>query len=286
MNQTMRQASQLFTKRANHHVRKLATHGVTNQPTAMRGYNAFLGDVALHEAVQLHGGEWGVEQLSQLGAQVGSSEWQERSRNANASPPNLATHDRFGNRIDCADFHPAYHDLMRLGLEAGAASWAWQPEHRGKAGAHVIRGSFLYLMYQLNPGVCCPITMSFAALPALRGQGQQAAAAASGQGDLIDALRRKLEIPAYCGKDAPLPGKAAATMGMSMTEKQGGSDVRSNTTTATPVSSSSGADGRGEFVLDGHKWFTSAPMSDAFLTLAQVEGAGLSCVHAWPPLSR
>uniref|UniRef100_A0A7S0FBI5 Uncharacterized protein n=1 Tax=Pyrodinium bahamense TaxID=73915 RepID=A0A7S0FBI5_9DINO len=254
------------------------THEVLNQATPLSGYNAYLCDPALHEGVAAHGGVWAHAVLEQFGAAVGSEEWQVRAAEANRYPPRLETHDRFGNRRDAAVYHPAYHQLMQLGLEAGAAAFAWAPEHAGRPGAHVARGALVHLMYQLDPGVSCPVTMSFAAVPALRQQRPE-----HDRGGLVAGLLAKLVARRYSGADAPLQHKPGATVGMSMTEKQGGSDVRANTTRASPATP--GQEGPGDgFWLLGHKWFTSAPMCDAFLTLAQTK-EGVSCfiVPRWLP---
>ena len=170
---------------------------------------------------------------------------------------------------------------MELGIEAGCAAFAWQPENSGKPGAHVIRAALMYLMYQLDPGVCCPITMSFAAVPALRQQAPE-----HDRQGYIAAFLKKLTALHYKGSNVPLEDKPGATVGMSMTEKQGGSDVRANTTQAQPVKSGTPFPGDA-FLLTGHKWFTSAPMSDGFLTLAQT-GEGVSCflVPRWLPEGR
>ncbi|CAE7402074.1 aidB [Symbiodinium necroappetens] len=251
---------------------------VLNQVRPLCAYNAFSCDVALRAGVIAHGGAWGEARLQQLGEAVGSEEWQARASEANRHPPRLETHDRFGNRRDAAEFHPSYHLLMDLGITSGVSAFAWQPENCGKSGAHVIRAALMYLMYQLDPGVCCPLTMSFAAVPALLQQ--------QGSHDpdgYVANLIEKLISCKYSGKDAPLPSKPGATVGMSMTEKQGGSDVRSNMTEAQPVNGMRQSPGHG-FWLVGHKWFTSAPMSDAFLTLAQTMH-GVSCfiVPRWLP---
>lgn len=261
-------------------LRSAATHAVTNQATPLSGYNAFSGDPVLVAITEHFGGGWGSSRLSSLGRDVGSVEWQQKSRNANAVPPRLETHDRFGNRRDAAEFHPAYHELMALGLESGAAAFAWEPEHRGKIGAHVIRGALMYLMYQLNPGVCCPITMTFAATPAL-----EAGTRGGRKIPFLEEILHKLRLPGYSGADIPLQDKPAVTVGMSMTEKQGGSDVRANTTHATPLRPEDSGSGD-EFELVGHKWFTSAPMSDGFLTLAHTQ-EGVSCflVPRWLPMA-
>lgn len=285
-----------------------ATHMVTNQATALSDYNAFTCDQPLLEGVGHGSAEWAASHLSSLAAQTGSASWQTIAQEANRNPPQLISHDRFGNRIDRAHYHPAYHQLMRLALENGAAGFAWG-EHQGRPGAHTARATLMYLMYQLECGVCCPVTMTFAAVPAL------AAAPSIGE-EWVG----RLAAPGYDERDVPVTEKSAATMGMSMTEKQGGalapsphctqasahspvqstaacgvcqhdrraqtsagSDVRSNTTVATPVSAALAGEGH-EFTLRGHKWFTSAPMSDAFLTLAQTTD-GVSCflVPRWLP---
>eukprot|EP00419_Tripos_fusus_P044685 CAMPEP_0172832934 /NCGR_PEP_ID=MMETSP1075-20121228/23997_1 /TAXON_ID=2916 /ORGANISM="Ceratium fusus, Strain PA161109" /LENGTH=630 /DNA_ID=CAMNT_0013675605 /DNA_START=44 /DNA_END=1934 /DNA_ORIENTATION=+ len=254
------------------------THEVLNQAQSLSNYNAFLCDPALIAGVAAHAGEWGYKTLERLGATVGSEEWQARANDANRHGPRLDTHDRFGHRCDAAAFHPAYHQLMQLGLESGAAALAWQPEQENRLGAHVVRGTVMYLMYQLDPGMCCPITMSFAATPALRQQRPE-----HDRGGFIADLVAGLQSCRYSGKDCPIWDKPGVTMGMSMTEKQGGSDVRANTTIATPAQA--GREGPGDgFWLVGHKWFTSAPMSDAFLTLAKTK-EGVSCfvVPRWLP---
>jgi len=166
---------------------------------------------------------------------------------------------------------------MELGLASGASAFAWQPDNFGKSGAHVIRAALMYLMYQLDPGVCCPLTMTFAAVPVLLRQQNQHSDA------YVAHLLKKLISCRYSSKDVALESKPGATIGMSMTEKQGGSDVRANTTEARPAKPSQEGPGSA-FWLMGHKWFTSAPMSDAFLTLAQTR-EGLSCfiVPRWLP---
>ena len=257
------------------------THQVLNQATPLSNYNAF-NDPALQQGLSHYDAEWGYTDLSTLGQKVGSLEWQEKSLNANNNGPKFTPFDRFGHRIESVAFQQDYHSLMALGLSSGAASFAWQDQHRGKKGAHVIRGGLMYLMYQLNPGVCCPITMSFAAVPAL-----EAAAhtnATHGTPSFVQELTTKLCVPDYDGTNGPLSHKLGATVGMSMTEKQGGSDVRANTTTAVPLATPAVGEANAPYHLTGHKWFTSAPMSDAFLTLAHTE-QGVSCfvVPRWLP---
>jgi putative acyl-CoA dehydrogenase len=222
------------------------THRVTNQPPPLVGYDLFSQDRPLFEAVQREGGAWGAEQLRGFGTVVGGEPLADWGPQAERHPPVLRTHDRFGNRIDRIDFHPAWTALLRLGISAGVPSLPWQEP---KPGAHVVRGALLYLLSQAESGVGCPLSMTYAAIPALR---HAPAVAAEWEPRLLD----------------PDPD-AAALCGMAMTEKQGGSDVRANTTTALPA-------GGGAYELTGHKWFCSHPVSDAFLVLAQAPG-GLSC---------
>ena len=248
------------------------THEVANQVPALTDYSAFEADPTLAEACAAGDAGWAEPQLSALGKAVGSAAWQATARSANESPPTLLTHDRSGSRVDVVQYHPSYHELFGLAVSAGVHSLAW--EHAGRAGAMTARASLMYLMYQLECGVCCPLTMTFAATPAL---------AASGAPALSEAWLPLLASREYDGRDVPLGSKAGVTMGMSMTEKQGGSDVRANTTRATPVHA--GASGPGDqFTLVGHKWFTSAPMSDGFLTLANTaEGVSCFLVPRWLP---
>ena len=177
----------------------------------------------------------------------------EAGRAANRNPPELRTHDAGGRRLDEVTFHPAYHQLMQAGLEAGYSAIGWE----GGAGGHVTHAAMVYLMGQVEPGVCCPMTMTYAAVPALGADPKLAAGWVP-----------KLTARGYDPRVLPVAEKRAVTLGMAMTEKQGGSDVRANTTRAEP-------DGDA-WRLTGHKWFCSAPMSDGFLTLAQAPG-GLTC---------
>ncbi len=223
------------------------THRVTNQPPPLVGYDLFSQDRPLAEAVAREGGEWGLEQLRTFGAAVGGPPLSEWGPQAERNPPVLRTHDRFGNRIDQIDFHPAWTSLLRLGIRAGIPSLPWREP---RTGAHVVRGALLHLMTQAESGVGCPLSMTYAAVPALRRAPELAAV---WEPRLLD----------------PDPD-TSALCGMAMTEKQGGSDVRMDTTTAQPI-------GGGAFELTGHKWFCSHPVSDAFLVLAQAPG-GLSCL--------
>ncbi|MND96733.1 putative acyl-CoA dehydrogenase AidB [compost metagenome] len=209
------------------------------------------------------GGAQHEARLTALGVRCGSAEVIDWGVQANRVPPVLDTHDRYGRRIDEVTFHPAYHQLMALGLEAGLASAAWD----GTANGHVLHAAVLFLTGQADSGTSCPMTMTYASVPAL--------AVEPGVGALwIEKIRGGRYDPAV----RPAPDKAGVTLGMAMTEKQGGSDVRANATRAEPT----GEDGW--YRLTGHKWFCSAPMSDAFLTLAQAPG-GLTCflLPRWLP---
>ncbi len=240
----------------------LATHDVTNQPPPFEDVNIFDKDAALKNAVAKNGGSVHEKHLSAFGARVGSADVAEWSRQANKNPPQLKSFDRYGHRLDEVEFHPAYHQLMDLGLSAGVAAGAWNAREAG----HVMHAALLYLMGQADGGVCCPMSMSYAAVPALRHSP-----------DVAKEWEPRITTAAYDQRFIPAADKRAATMGMAMTEKQGGSDIRANTTTAVHVVDD-------EYELTGHKWFCSAPMCDAFLTLAQTE-AGVSCflVPRWRP---
>ncbi len=244
----------------------LGTHEVTNQPPPFEDVNLFTSDLALQDAASRTGLGALTEKLGQFGAAAGSAETMEWARLANANPPQLRTFDRFGRRIDEVEFHPAYHALMKLGLEAGIASAGWNGTTKG----HALHAALEFLIAETEPGVCCPMTMTYAA-PAVLQHAPQTAA---------EWLPRVL-ASRYDSSSQPAHRKAGVTIGMAMTEKQGGSDVRSNTTHARPFDRA----GPGEaYVLNGHKWFCSAPMCDAFLTLAYTD-RGLSCFLAprWTP---
>lgn len=243
---------------------KLGTHDVVNQSTALEEINFCEADAALTEAVAREGGAFAAGGLSRLGARVGSAEVQQWAEQANRNPPSLRTFDRYGHRLDEVEFHPAWHRLMALGLEAGVASIAWQAER----GGHVAHAALMYLLAQADAGVCCPFSMTYASVPALRREP-----------DVAREWEPRMLAGRYDERSVPAAEKSGVTLGMAMTEKQGGSDVRANTTRAVRTSSG------GEFELTGHKWFCSAPMSDAFLALAQANGAGLSCflVPRWRP---
>ncbi len=232
-----------------------ATHEVTNQVPPLVGHDPIAGDAALAEACVRHADVATLESLKALGALAGSEQAQEWGRLANENPPRLRTHDRYGHRIDEVEFHPAWHDLMRTACETGLAGARWAAEERHP---HVRRAVGYLGWTQVEMGHGCPVTMTYAVVPALRRAPELAARYEPG-----------LTATAYDFGLAEPAGKRGLVAGMGMTEKQGGSDVRANTTRAV-------ARPDGSYGLTGHKWFTSAPMSDLFLVLAQLE-EGVSC---------
>ncbi|MFJ8392172.1 acyl-CoA dehydrogenase family protein [Streptomyces sp. NPDC094144] len=230
------------------------THEVTNQTPPLTGHDV-ADDAVLLEGVRREGAEWHTEELHRLGRLVGSEEAQRWADQANDYEPVLRTHDRYGHRVDEVEFHPAYHELMDTSVGAGLAGAAWADE---RPGAHVARAAGFMLMTTLEPGHLCPVSMTYAVVPALRRSP-----------DLAKTYEPLLTSRVYepgLRTPAEKPGLLA---GMGMTEKQGGTDVRANTTAATEAAD-------GTWRLRGHKWFTSAPMNDLFLVLAQSPG-GLSC---------
>ena len=237
-----------------------ATHEVFNQPEPLVNYNLFDGNLALQDALKFNAPGLAVDELSQLGALLGSAAMQGHARLANVHTPELHTHDRVGCRIDQVEFHPSYHALMAASVKAGLHGTPWT---RQSAAPHVERAAGFMLFSELEPSSLCPISMTYAVTPALRGNPAIYA-------DWAPKLTSRQYDPAL----KPWQQKTGLTMGMGMTEKQGGSDVRANTTQAAP----DGSDGWGQrFSVTGHKWFFSAPMCDAFLILAQTP-AGLSCL--------
>jgi putative acyl-CoA dehydrogenase len=236
-----------------------ATHEVFNQPAPLAGYNLFKTNQALRDALAFNAPQLDLRALDTLGAALGTPEMQAHARLANTNVPVLHTHDRFGRRIDEVEFHPSYHALMQAAVGAGLHGTPWAG---AGASPHVQRAAGFMLFTELEPSILCPISMTYAATPALRGN----AAVFADWGP-------KLTSQAYDPALLPWRDKPGVTMGMGMTEKQGGSDVRANTTQAVR----DGSDAWGErYALTGHKWFFSAPMCDAFLVLAQAP-AGLSC---------
>jgi putative acyl-CoA dehydrogenase len=233
-----------------------ATHEVFNQPPPLIDYDV-ADDPALLDALAREEAGWAAGDVRALGRLAGSAEAREWGRLANEHSPSLHTHDRFGNRIDEVEFHPAWHSLMRVAVEHGlhAAPWA-----SARAGAHVARAAGFYVWGSTDAGHTCPVSMTYASVPALRHSPELAAQ-----------YEPLLTATEYDPGLRPPLAKRGLLAGMSMTEKQGGSDVRANTTRAVPA-------GDGGYRLTGHKWFTSAPMNDLFLALAQSpDGAGLSC---------
>ena len=243
------------------------THEVFNVSHELADFNPYLQDIALQEAVRREGAAWAQDDLATFGALTGSAAHLALGALANKFGPELESHDRFGRRIDLVNFHPAYHTLMKTSIEHGLHSSPWAEP---RAGAHVARAAHSYLHAQVDAGHGCPITMTFAAVPTLRTMPALAAL-----------WEPKITARVYDPRNVADGAKQGLTIGMAMTEKQGGSDVRANTTRADPV----GATGPGEaYELVGHKYFVSAPMSDAFLVLAQAAG-GLSCflLPRWRP---
>ncbi|HPP83707.1 MAG TPA: acyl-CoA dehydrogenase family protein, partial [Rubrivivax sp.] len=244
------------------------THEVVNAGHELLDYDMYRQDSALVEAVQREGAGWADAMLGEFGRLAGSAAYLELGVQANQNPPVLDTHDRFGRRIDLVRYHPAYHQLMRTAIEQGLHASPWSDP---RPGAHVARAARFYLQTQAEPGHCCPVTMTFASVPALRTTPALAAAWAP-----------KITARHYDARNVPDGAKAGLTIGMAMTEKQGGSDVRANTTRAYALGAADGAGAAYELV--GHKYFVSAPMCDAFLTLAQAP-RGLSCflLPRWRP---
>lgn len=234
------------------------THDVTNQPPPLEGSNLWRIDIPLQQWVDRFGGGWAHDRIDAYGALAGGP-LMAAGFLANQHPPQFASHDRYGHRIDFVEFHPAWHELMRTAVEHGLPSLPWADP---RAGAHVARAAMTYLHSQAEAGSGCPLTMTFASVPALRLQP-----------DLAEQWLPKVLATTYDPRNVGMSHKGGVTLGMAMTEKQGGTDVRANTTRAWPV----GSAGPGQaYELVGHKWFCSAPMSDAFLTLAQTD-KGLSC---------
>ncbi|MYR08022.1 DNA alkylation response protein [Gordonia sp. SID5947] len=231
-----------------------ATHVVTNQAPALVDHDLAEQPVVLEAMARAHAG-YALDDLHEIGRQAGSAEVADLADRAEAHPPQLRTHDRFGNRVDEVDYDPAYHELMRRAVGFGLHGAPWADT---SPNPHLVRAAKMSVWGPTDAGHLCPISMTYAVVPALRADA-----------DLAARYEPLLTAPVYDpGLRNPL-SKAGLIAGMSMTEKQGGSDVRANTTTAVPI-------GDGTYRITGHKWFTSAPMSDVFLVLAQAPG-GLSC---------
>ena len=236
-----------------------ATHDVENQPPLLNAYDVFDASAVLAETLPGFGAEWARDGLHELGALAGGEEACRWGFDANRNPPTLRTFDRFGHRLDEVEYHPAYHQLMSVAVSRGLHASAWRDP---KPGAHVARAAGFFLWSQVDAGHSCPISMTHAATPALRMQP-----------DLARVWEPSIFSLTYDPVLRPRAQKSGVLLGMAMTEKQGGSDVRANATRATPTAR--GGPGE-EYTLVGHKWFCSAPMCDAFLVLAQAPG-GLSC---------
>jgi len=215
--------------------RRAATHEVLNQPPPLVDYNAFDADPALREALIREGGEWGLDRVRDFGGLVASAEALAHAKRAQRNIPVLRTHDRYGNRIDEIDYDPSMHWMLRTGVEHEVNSLPWR---QPRPGAHVVRAGLFHLFNQLDTGPCCPMSINYAAVPTMR---QDAA--------LAGEWEPRLTLPDY---------DAFAQAGMVMTEKQGGSDLRANSTIADPV-------GDGWFELTGHKWFCTHPSSRSSL---------------------
>jgi putative acyl-CoA dehydrogenase len=226
------------------------THEVFNQSPPLTGYDV-AGDGALLDGLRREGADWAEPGLHELGRRAGSGQAQEWGRLANENPPVLRTHDRFGNRIDEVEFHPAWHELMTVAVEAGLQAAPWADP---RPGAHTARAAGLYVWGATDFGHLCPMSMSYSVVPALRHAPE-----------LARRYEPLLTTRVYDPGSRPPEAKQGLLAGMSMTEKQGGSDVRANTTRAVPSAD-------GSYRLTGHKWFTSAPMNDLFLVLAQIPG--------------
>jgi putative acyl-CoA dehydrogenase len=244
-----------------------ATHDVFNQPPPLEDYNPFDADRPLTEALRREGADWAEAEARELGAICGSRQTIRWGFEANEKVPKPRTHDRYGHRVDEVEFDSSWHELMRIGVGHGLHSSPWSEPGPG---AHVARAVKFMLLMQAESGVGCPISMTYSAIPALRRQPELAA----------EWEPRFLSLD-YDERSLPADRKRGALCGMAMTEKQGGSDVRANTTIATPLN---GGGPGAEYELVGHKWFCSAPMCDAFLVLAQTD-SGISCflLPRWTP---
>jgi putative acyl-CoA dehydrogenase len=255
-----------------------STHEVTNQSEPLSNWNVYTGDLALCDAIRFFGAvnehsdnalgnslnkrlpeqsaAQLAEQLTVFGQHIGTAQYTQAANQANRNSPVVHNFDSRGRRLDVVEFHPAYHQLMQYVAEQGLAAAPWSAS--ASANAHLLRAAKFMMHSGIEAGVLCPISMTYAVVPALFGQPA-----------LLAQIVPKLTALAYDPRPIPWQRKAAMTMGMGMTEKQGGSDVRANTTQAVPSQSI-----KGQWIITGHKWFFSAPMCDAFLILAQVKGTG------------
>lgn len=240
----------------------MLTHTIFNQVPPLENINLYDTDLPLRELVERNAAEWASPMIQAYGAQLGSRVWIDKGFQANEYPPQFHSHDRNGYRIDEVAFHPAYHDLMKAGIGNQVHALAWNDSRKG---AHTARLALFYLHSQNEAGSCCPLSMTFACIPSIQNNPK-----------LAQTWLPKILSTEYDPRPLPIQKKSGATIGMAMTEKQGGTDVRANRTQAIQNGDS--------YEIIGHKWFCSAPMSDAFLTLAQTE-EGLSCflLPRWRP---
>jgi putative acyl-CoA dehydrogenase len=240
----------------------VSTHEVVNQAVPLEGHDVAVADIALMDGVATFGGAWGLADLASWGRRAGDPEVIRWGELANAHEPELHRYDRFGHRTDTVEYHPAYHALMTEAVAGGLHAAPWADD---RPGAHVVRAARFAVWTQVEAGHGCPISMTYSIVPAIRADPK-----------LLAEWEPRLTSLEYDPHDEPVAAKRGALAGMAMTEKQGGSDVRANTTRAVPAD--------GGYALTGHKWFCSAPMCDLFLMLAQTT-AGLSCfaVPRWRP---
>ncbi len=249
-------------------ISKLPTHDVINMPPHMGDQDLWQDDVALREAVAHEGAGWATEKLAKFGEKTGTADMFHKAEMANRNHPELKAYDRYGNRLNMVEYHPAYHDLMTHAIENEVHSFPWTHQ---RSGGQVGYAALVYMFNQVEGGVMCPMAMTYSVIPALKASREIAE----------EWIPRVLSTH-YDQRDIPVYEKSGVTVGMFMTEKQGGSDVRANTTRAIPLNGQTG-DGQ-DYLLTGHKFFCSAPMCDAFLTLAYTD-VGLSCflVPRWRP---
>jgi len=249
-------------------IKQLPTHEVENMPPYMGHQDLWKNDKNLRDAVNREGAGWAEKNLSAFGHLMGSTEMFDHAEKANKNPPELKAFDQYGNRINYVDYHPSYHHLLGVAIKNEIPSFAWNHKKEGSQVAHM---ALTYMFNQVEGGVMCPMAMTYSVIPALKHNRE-----------LEAQWLPKVLSNQYDDRDIPIDQKLGGTIGMFMTEKQGGSDVRANSTRAKPVSSSVG--NGSEYLLTGHKYFCSAPMCDAFLVLANTD-VGLSCflVPRWKP---
>ena len=249
-------------------IKQLPTHEVENMPPYMGNQDLWKNDKNLRDAVNREGAGWAEKNLSAFGHLMGRTEMFDHAEKANKNPPELKAFDQYGNRINYVDYHPSYHHLLGVAIKNEIPSFAWNHKKEGSQVAHM---ALTYMFSQVEGGVMCPMAMTYSVIPALKHNP-----------DLEAQWLPKVLSNEYDDRDIPIDQKLGGTIGMFMTEKQGGSDVRANSTRAKPVSSSVG--NGSEYLLTGHKYFCSAPMCDAFLVLANTN-VGLSCflVPRWKP---